>query len=116
MVCVLPRVKSAGPGVRGGPLTPPSVGRTLSVPLPAGTPLLDRDLLPDDVLVDRVRRALQELLRHRVLLRCLALGGRGACRERELDLVEDPPVEEVALARLQLLRVLLGVGQLTELR
>ena len=76
--------------------------------------LVDRDLLADEVLVDRLRRALDELLRLRVLDRRLALGRRGADRERQLDLLEDAVEEEVALRRAELLRVLLGVRQLAE--
>ena len=78
------------------------------------TALVDRDLLADEVLVDRLGRALDELLRLRVLDRGLALGRRGADRERQLDLLEDAVVEEVALRRAELLRVLLGVRELAE--
>ena len=44
--------------------------------------LVDRDLLADEVLVDRLGRPLHELLRDRVLDRRLALRGRRADRER----------------------------------
>ncbi len=77
-------------------------------------PLLDRDLLADEVLVDGLGRALDVLARLRVLHRRLALGRRRADRERQLDGLLDPLVEEVALRRLELLRVLLGVRQLLE--
>ena len=77
-------------------------------------PLLDRDLLPDEILVDRLARALDVLPRLRVLHRRLALGRRRADRERQLDGLEDALEEEVALRGLELLRVLLGVRQLLE--
>ncbi len=80
------------------------------------TTLVDRDLLADEVLVDRVERALDVLLRLRVLDRRLALGRRGADRERQLDLLEDPVEEQLALRRPELLRVLLGVRELAEVR
>src|SRR5205814_3867749 len=78
---------------------------------PVETALLDRDLLADEVLVDPLRRALHVLLRERVLDRRLALGGRRADRERELDGLDDPLEQQVPLRGLQLLRVLLRLGQ-----
>ena len=53
--------------------------------------------------------------RPRVLHRRLALGRRRAHDERQLDLLDDPVEEQVALCGAKLLRVLLGVGQLPEL-
>ena len=78
------------------------------------TPLVDRDLLADEVLVDRFGRTLDELPRLRVLDRRLALGRSGTHREGQLDLLEDPVEEQVALCGAKLLRVLLRVGQLAE--
>ena len=54
-----------------------------------GATLVDRDLLPDEVLVDGVERPLDVLLRLRVLHRGLALGRLGADRERQRELLED---------------------------
>src|SRR6185437_4176013 len=45
----------------------------------------------------------------------LALDGRGADRERKLNLIDDPVEEQVPLRRLELLGVLLGLGQSLEL-
>ena len=73
-----------------------------------GPPLVDGDLLADDVLVDRVGRLLDPRLRRRVLLVRLSVGDR----EREVDVLDDVVVEHAALAGLEVLRVLLGVGQL----
>ena len=81
-----------------------------------GTTLVDRDLLTDEILVDRLGRTLHVLLRDRVLDRRLALFGRAADRERQRDLLDDAAEEDVALPRLELLRVLLGIGQDAELR
>ena len=63
------------------------------------TTLVDRDLLADEVLVDGLERALDALLRLRVLDGRLALGRRGADRERQLDLLEDAIEEQIALRR-----------------
>src|ERR671919_300269 len=61
---------------------------------PVRAPLLDRDLAPDELLVERLGRALHELPREAVLhLRRLALDRRRADRERQLDALLDP-VEE----------------------
>ena len=79
-------------------------------------PLVDRDLLADEILVDGFERALDVLLRLRVLDGRLALGRRGADRERQLDLLEDAIEEQVTLRRPELLRVLLGVRELAEIR
>ncbi len=77
-----------------------------------GPVLLDRDLAAHDLLVDRLGRALDELLRERVLdHRALAVDRRRADRERQLDALDDPVEEQLALRRLELLRVLLGLGQ-----
>ena len=75
-----------------------------------GAALVDRDLLADEVLVDRLGGLLDVVLRQRVLDDRVA-GGVGADRERQLDAVDDPLVEQVLLRRLELLRVLLGLGQ-----
>ena len=95
MICVWPRVKSAEPCVRG--LTAlAETGRISSSERLVRTPLVDRDLLADEVLVDRVERALDVLLRRRVLDDRLALDGLPADRERQLELLEDAVQEEVA--------------------
>ena len=78
--------------------------------------LLDRDLLAHEILVDRLGCLLDVLAGERILRRRRGLlavdrGRRRADRERELNLVDDAGVEEIALGGLQLLRVLLGVGQ-----
>ena len=79
--------------------------------------LLDGDLLPHEVLVDRLARLLDARLRRRVLRRlaALRLRRRGADRERKLQLVGDLLEEQVPLRRLELLRVLLGIGQRPQL-
>ena len=69
--------------------------------------LVDRDLLADEVLVDRLGGLLDVALREPVLDARLAARGR----ERQLDRLDDPLVEQVLLGRLELLRVLLGLGQ-----
>ncbi len=76
-----------------------------------GAALVDGDLLADDVLVDRVRRLLDPRLGGRVLAVRLPVRDR----ERQLDSLDDPVVEEAALAGLQVLGVLLRVGQLAQL-
>ena len=73
-----------------------------------GPALVDGDLLADDVLVDRVGRLLDPRLRRRVLLVRLSVGDG----ERKVDVLDDVVVEHAALAGLEVLRVLLGVGQL----
>src|SRR6266540_4604887 len=73
--------------------------------------LVDRDLLADEVLVDRLRRTLHVLLRERVLHRRLALDGSRTDRERQLHVLDDPLEEQVTLRGLELLRVLLRLGQ-----
>ena len=112
MICVWPRVKSAEPCVRG--LTADLAGDRADLRLGAavGAPLLDRDLLADEVLVDRLGGLLDVVLRERVA--CAALLTR-AIRERKLDRLDDPLVEQVLLRRLQLLRVLLGLGERAQL-
>jgi hypothetical protein len=80
-----------------------------------GTPLVDRDLLADEVLVDRFGGTLDPLLRQLVLdLRCLALDGGGTDREGQLDALDDVVEQQLPLGRLQLLRVLLGLGERAE--
>ena len=75
-------------------------------------PLVDRDLLADEVLVDRLGRLLDVALRDRVLDdRSVSVDRRRPDRERQLDGLDDPVEEQMALRRLQLLRVLLGVGE-----
>ena len=76
-----------------------------------GATLLDRDLLADEALVDRLARLLDVALRQRVLDCGLAVDGGRADRERQLDALDDVLEEQVALRRLELLRVLLGVGE-----
>src|SRR5437763_100864 len=77
-----------------------------------GPPLLDRDLAPDQVLVDRLRRLLDVLLGHRVLDDRRLVVGRGRpSRERQLYLLLDLLEEQAPFRRLELLRLLLGVGQ-----
>jgi hypothetical protein len=62
-----------------------------------GATLLDRDLATDEILVDRLGRLLQELLRDRVpgcgtrSCRRLGVAGRRAAREREPRLVTIRP-------------------------
>jgi hypothetical protein len=50
-----------------------------------GPALVDGDLLPDDVLVDRVGRLLDPCLRRGVLVVRVSVGDR----ERELDILDD---------------------------
>ena len=71
--------------------------------------LLDRDLLADEVLVDRLGRLADVRLGRAVA--GAALGALGRRRERQVDGVDDPVVEQVLLGRLQLLGVLLGLGE-----
>ena len=112
MIWVWPRVKSAG-AVRSR--RDADVARDLADVLGAstvGTPLVDGDLLPDELLVDRLGRLLHELLRERVLDHgALAVHRRRADRERQLDRVDDPVEQQLALRRLELLRVLLRLGE-----
>ena len=97
----------------------PRRDRDLAVDLPdllgaaaVRPPLVDRDLLADEILVDRLGGLLDVALGQAVLdLRGVAVRRGRADRERQLDAVDDPLEEEVALGRLQLLRVLLGVGE-----
>src|SRR5581483_521629 len=84
------------------------------------TALLDGDLLADHVLVDRLARLLHVRARRRVLrarlrLARLRVDHGGADRERQLDRLGDVLEEQVPLGRLQLLRVLLRVGERAEL-
>jgi hypothetical protein len=82
-----------------------------------GATLVDRDLPADECLVDRVDRLLDELLGERVLDGLAALGRLGgADRERQADLGDDPVDEQAPLGRLELLRVLLGVGERDDVR
>ena len=76
-----------------------------------GTALIDSDLLPDEILVDRLGSAPDGVLRDLVLDRGLALGGSRAGREGQLGLLDDAVEEKLALGRAQLLRILLGVGE-----
>ena len=106
--CVWPRVKSPEPCVRG---RHPDLGRDradLVGRAAVGPALLDRDLLAHDLLVDRVGRGARVAARERVEL---AVDAR---REGQLQLLLDPRVERGALGRLELLGVLLGVGQLAQ--
>src|SRR5438105_10740340 len=80
-----------------------------------GPPLVDRDLLADEILVDRLGRLLDVVPRQAVLdCRALAVDRRRADREGQLDACDDVLEEQVALGRLQLLRVLLGVRERTQ--
>ena len=116
MICVCPRVKSAEPCVRGE--TPTShVDRADLVGAAAvRAPLLDRDLLADEVLVDRLGGPLDELLRQRVLDRrprprpAAAPTGNGSST---VSMIRSK--SRLPLGRLELLRVLLGVGQRAQL-
>src|SRR4051812_28952815 len=76
-----------------------------------GADLMHRDLLTDKALVDRLARLLDVALRQRVLDDGLTVGRRRTDRERQLDVLDDPLEEEAALGGLELLRVLLSVGQ-----
>ncbi len=77
--------------------------------------LLDGDLLPNELLVDRLGRTLDELAREAVLDgRCVSVDRRRPDREAEIDRVDDAVEEERPLRRLELLRVLLGLGQRLE--
>ena len=68
-----------------------------------------------DLLVDRLGRALDELAREAVLdLRRVTVDGRGTDREPEVAGLLDPLEEQMPLRGLQLLRVLLRVGQRAE--
>ena len=111
MICVWPRVKSAEPCVRGLTrhlaLDRADLLRVAAV----GAALLDRDLAADEVLVDRLGRRLTNCFVSESLTRGLAVDRRRADRERQLDGLDDPLEEQLPLRRLQLLRVLLGVGQ-----
>ena len=105
---VWPRVKSAEPCVRGRDA---DLGRDRADLLgraPVGAPLLDRDLLAHDLLVDRVGRVAHPAAGQRVEP---AVDAR---RERQLQLVLDPLVQRGALGRLELLGVLLGVRELAQ--
>ena len=86
MICVCPRVKSAEPCVRGATPTSQLTSRIVLRAAAVGTALVDRDLLADELLVDRLGGLLDVLLRQRVLDgRRLALDRRRADRERQLD-------------------------------
>src|SRR5205823_1894271 len=66
--------------------------------------LVDGDLPPHELLVDRLRRLLDVALRERVLdRRALAVDRRRPDREGQLDGLDDALEEKVALRRLQLL-------------
>ena len=105
---VWPRVKSPEPCVRGVTPTSVAIGADLVGRATVGPALLDRDLLAHDLLVDRVGRAARVAARERVEP---AVDAR---REGQLQLRLDARVERGALGRLELLGVLLGVGQLTQ--
>ena len=62
---------------------------------PVRAPLLDGDLLPHEVLVDRLGRTLHVRLRQLVLdRRAVAVDRRRADRERQVDALDDPLEEE----------------------
>ena len=73
-----------------------------------GAPLVNGDLRADEALVDRVGRLLD------VPLRCRVEAVLFATRERERNALEDAAVEQVRLRRLEVLRVLLRVGQVLQ--
>ena len=77
-------------------------------PAPVGPALVDRDLLADEVLVDRVGGLLDVRPRDAVLDRRVLAVPTG---ERKAELLLDPLHEDLPLAGLELLRVLLRVGQ-----
>ena len=112
MIWVWPRVKRAEPWCAW---SDPDLAVDLADVLcrsAVRTPLVDRDLLPDEVLVDRLCGLLHELLRQRVLDdRASPVDRCRADRERQLDRLDDPVEEQLALRRLELLRVLLGLGE-----
>src|SRR5262249_2951959 len=74
-----------------------------------GAPLLHRDLLADEVLVDGLRGLLDVALRGAV--ERARLGALPGTRERQLHRLDDPVVEQVLLGRLELLRVLLRLRE-----
>ena len=96
MICVWPRVNRADPCVAWRHA---DLARDFADVLggsPVGTPLVDGDLLADEVLVDRLGRLLHELLGQRVLDdRALAVDGCGPDRERQLDRLDDPVEEQL---------------------
>src|SRR5690348_10196045 len=81
---------------------------------PVGPPLVHGDLLADEVLVDRVACLLDVRARDRVLRGLLAVGRDRPGGERQAKLLADALEEQLPLRGLQLLRVLLGVGQRTQ--
>ena len=54
MICVWPRVKSAEPCVRGLTDTSQVIERISRLRAAVGAALVDRDLLADEILVDRL--------------------------------------------------------------
>ncbi len=87
---------------------------------PVGTALVDGDLLPHEVLVDRLARLLDLRLGLRVLrggqrLARVGIDRSAPDRERQLDLVDDPVEQKLPLRRLERLRVLLGIGERLQL-
>jgi hypothetical protein len=93
--------------------TPTSLDRTdLFRTAAVGPMLVDRDLAANELLVDRLGRLLDVVLRQRVLGgRRLTLADRRADRERQPNRVDDPVEEQLTLCRLELLRILLCVGE-----
>src|SRR5205823_6295699 len=76
------------------------------------TELLDSDLPADELLVDRLCGPLHVGLRERVLRRRgLPVADGRADRKRQRHRLDDPVEEELALRRLQLLRVLFGIRE-----
>ena len=78
-----------------------------------GAALVDRDLLADEVLVDRVGRLLDARLRERVLDRSASPSGRPGTAAATPSTMRSKRMPR--LRGLELLRVLLGVGQLAQL-
>jgi hypothetical protein len=98
--------------VRGETDTSQVIGRISAA---IGAALVDCDLLPDEILVDDVDRLANEALRHLVLDRRIAFGGRRTGREGQLDLFDDAIDQQLALGGAQLLGILLGVGESSQL-
>ena len=115
MICVWPRVKRPEPCVRGLTPTSTSIGRISSVPRPSGPTLVDRDLLADEALVDRLGGLLDVALRERVLdagASPSAVAGPTGNGSSTVSMIRSK--SRLPLRRLELLRVLLGVGERTQ--
>ena len=103
--------------MRGDIVTSQVIAPDLLRAAAVGALLLDRDLAADELLVDRLGGLLDVALGDRVLhRRRLAVADGRADRERQLHRLDDPLEEQMALGRLELLRVLLGLGERAEVR